>query len=191
MKSTDVGPEELFEAGAEVDASDGLAIYAALAHGERKASRALCHHGARLDLRFAAGLGEIGVMESFLTAAGTLKTDARRSHSRRPYCERNVGVTKDSAPDADTSELPRMTDSEILAEALDYAMVNSMLELMPTTTILNPRGRHPCNGPSTMVSRRLSPCCWSAPMAPPLIMCTTLSSVWHTTTPNSEHDGLP
>jgi ankyrin repeat protein len=120
----------LIEAGAEVDASDGLAIYAVLAHGETKASRALYHHGARLDLRFAAGLGEIGVMESFLTAAGTLKTDARRSHSRRPYYERNVGVTKDSAPDADTSELPRMTDSEILAEALAYAMVNQQLEAM-------------------------------------------------------------
>ena len=132
----------LVEAGAEVDASDGLAIYAALIHGETDASRALFKHGARLDLGFAAGLGEIGVMASFVADDGTLKADARRSHSRRPYYERNVEPPRDSpSSDADSSEppaatdatlpaLPRMTDAEILGEALAYAVANQQLEAM-------------------------------------------------------------
>ena len=134
--------DTVVEAGAEVDASDGLAIYAALIHGETDASRALFKHGARLDLGFAAGLGEIGVMASFVADDGTLKADARRSHSRRPYYERNVEPLRDSpSSDADSSEppaatdatlpaLPRMTDAEILGEALAYAVANQQLEAM-------------------------------------------------------------
>ena len=120
--------ETLIEGGAKVDASEGLAMYAALIHGETEAAAALHAHGARLDLRFAAGLGKIDLMQSFLAEDGTLKSVARWSHRRRPYYERGVGVPPGVA--GEQSELPDMTDAEILAEALAYAVVNRQLEAM-------------------------------------------------------------
>ena len=107
--------EILIEAGADVD---GLAVYAALIHGETEGASTLHEHGARLDLRFAAGLGNIEEMRRFFTDGGRLRPDARISHRRRPYYER----------EALEDELPEMTHDEILIEALAFAVMNRQLE---------------------------------------------------------------
>lgn len=127
--------EVLIDTGADVNAHDGLATYAALIHGETEAAATLHQHGARLDLRFAAGLGIIEKMESFFIEEGELRPGARSSHQRRPYYERSIlrggQVVPHKGTDRETveeDELPTMTNYEILVEAFAYAIINRQLE---------------------------------------------------------------
>ena len=126
--------EILIEAGADINAHDGLAVYAALIHGETESASILGEHDALLDLRFAAGLGKVEEMGRFFTEAGGLRSDARSSHRRRLYYERKVLVREHTAPEGnergtgEEAELPDMTYDEILIEALAFAAINRQLD---------------------------------------------------------------
>ena len=83
----------LLEAGAAVDSPDGsgMPMAYALTFGFTHIAELLANHGAQLDLRFAAGLGRLDVVRSFVRAEGSLTSDAGRladPYENRFRCER-------------------------------------------------------------------------------------------------------
>lgn len=112
------------EAGVQIELIDYLAerggdvnvrpwrtpLETALMHGETEASEALLRHGAKTDLRLAAGLGRIDEIETYFLEDGTLKPDA-------------CGLI----PEVDGKK-PTPTDEEILVEAFVLAVMNWQFE---------------------------------------------------------------
>jgi ankyrin repeat protein len=72
--------ETLLEAGALVDGADGTGVPMAYAmgFGFREIAHTLDHHGAALDMRFAAGLGKLEITRNFVNRDGSLKPEAGR-----------------------------------------------------------------------------------------------------------------
>ena len=70
--------ECLLEKGAAVDGVDGDGVPMAypMEFGFTEVSELLASRGAKLDLRFAAGLGKLDVVEGYVNPDGTLKPDA-------------------------------------------------------------------------------------------------------------------
>lgn len=103
----------LLEGGAAVDGvnGDGAPMAYALYFGFTDIAESLAQHGARLDLRFAAGLGKLEVVKSFFNADSSLKPDAGRladPFENRWRCER--------------------TRANVLSQALFFACVNARIE---------------------------------------------------------------
>ena len=65
----------LVERGADVNEGQS-GIEVALYHGETDAARALFRHGAKVDLRTSAGLGELDLVEKYFNEDGSLRSDA-------------------------------------------------------------------------------------------------------------------
>jgi ankyrin repeat protein len=68
--------ETLVHAGADVNLDHGTPMKLALFHGEGAAAEALFRQGARLDLRFAAGLGRVELLQQFCESDGRLRPEA-------------------------------------------------------------------------------------------------------------------
>ena len=71
--------EALLDGGAAVDGvdGDGLPMAYPLHFGRTDIAEYLAERGATLDLRFAAGLGKLGLVKSFFNEDGTVKPDSR------------------------------------------------------------------------------------------------------------------
>ena len=103
----------LLEGGAAVDGPDrsGMPMAYALGFGFTVIAELLAGFGAQLDLRFAAGLGRLDVVKSFVNPDGSLKPDAGRladPYENRFRCER--------------------TRANILCQALSFACLHARLE---------------------------------------------------------------
>jgi hypothetical protein len=108
----------LLEAGADPDAGGGVALANAMLFGFTELTGLLARHGAALDLRFAAGLGDLPRMRTFFSVDGALTPDA--------------GALAD--PYADLIQhgihwIPR-TRGIILGQALLFAALHGKLEAM-------------------------------------------------------------
>jgi ankyrin repeat protein len=91
---------------------DGAPMAYALYFGFTDIAELLAQHGARLDLRFAAGLGKLDVVESFFNADGSLRPDAGSladPYENRWRCER--------------------TRANVLSQALFFACLHGRLEV--------------------------------------------------------------
>jgi len=104
----------LLEAGAAVDSPEGngMPMAYALGFGFSDIAELLADHGAQLDLRFAAGLGRLDLVKSFVNVDGSLSPDAGRLAD--PYenwfrCER--------------------TRANVLCQALNFACVHLRMEV--------------------------------------------------------------
>jgi ankyrin repeat protein len=103
----------LLEAGARVDGNeaDGAPMAYALFFGFTAMSELLARFHAKLDLRFAAGLGRLDVMQQFFRPNGALESFAGAladPYETRFRCER--------------------TDANVLSQALLFACLNNRLE---------------------------------------------------------------
>lgn len=103
----------LLEGSAAVDGTDGggMPMAYALSFGFTDIAELLARFGAQLDMRFAAGLGRLDVVKSYVNPDGSLKPDAGRLDD--PYenwfrCER--------------------TRENILCQALYFACLHARLE---------------------------------------------------------------
>jgi ankyrin repeat protein len=114
--------EALIEGGAAVDGvdGDGVPMAYAMHFTFRDIAELLARRGARLDVRFAAGLGKMDVVKSFFNAGGSLKPGAgaladpfglERKHRGESafWCERTRG--------------------NILSQALYFACIHNELEV--------------------------------------------------------------
>ena len=114
--------EKLIERGASLDVSDGQGeggtpLVQALFYGHVEAAEALARHKiVPENLRVAAGLGRIEMMESFFYFNGKLRKQA--GNSRQWY------RANDEFPEKPTSD----SEQEILDEALCYACFNDRLD---------------------------------------------------------------
>jgi ankyrin repeat protein len=107
------GVRALLEAGAAVDSPDGsgMPMAYALTFGFSEIAELLARFGAQLDLRFAAGLGKLDALRSFVNPDGSLKPDAGRladPYENRFRCER--------------------TRANILCQALYFACIHARSE---------------------------------------------------------------
>ncbi|HVV44428.1 MAG TPA: hypothetical protein VHC72_04460 [Bryobacteraceae bacterium] len=113
--------EAMLDAGAPVDGvdSDGVPMAYALQFGHAGMAELLARRGAKLDLRFASGLGRLDLMRNWFHADGSLKPGAggladpygqeRKQLGQSPFrCER--------------------TRANILSQSLWFACVNRRLE---------------------------------------------------------------
>src|SRR5262245_57707924 len=98
----------LVAAGADVNGGNGLPLAGAVYYDVPAGIAALLRHGARLDVRLAAGVGDLARVQSFFAADGRLVPGAS-SLSRYP--------------DPPAAGLP---DADVLSEALVYACHGSM-----------------------------------------------------------------
>ena len=98
----------LVEYGADPNAGfDRGSLENALWHGETDAGHALLRHGSKYDLRIAAGLGRIDLIEEFMEADGRLKDGA---YALAPPM--GEGCKRD------------LSDQEVLTDALSMAVLN-------------------------------------------------------------------
>ena len=105
----------LLEGGAAVDGPDGsgMPMAYALTFGFTEIAELLASFGARLDLRFAAGLGKLDLVKSFVNPDGSLKPDAGQladPYENRFRCER--------------------TRANVLCQALLFAGVHARLDVV-------------------------------------------------------------
>ncbi|HEY8693592.1 MAG TPA: hypothetical protein VIR57_12740 [Chloroflexota bacterium] len=103
----------LLEGGAAVDGPDGggMPLAYALSFGFTDIAELLARFGAQLDLRFAAGLGKLDMVESFVNPDGSLTPEAGRladPYENRFRCER--------------------TRENILCQALCFACLHARLD---------------------------------------------------------------
>ena len=100
--------ETLLAAGARVNGpqDDSVNLAFALRFRHQRAAAALVRHGARLDLRLAAGLGRLDLLPSFFADSGVPNDDAGGLH--RPFVEPR----------------PANSPDETLHQALAYACIN-------------------------------------------------------------------
>ena len=104
----------LLESGAAVDGPDGggMPMAYALTFGFTDIAELLERGGAQLDMRFAAGLGRLDLVKSFVNPDGSLRPDAGRladPYENRFRCER--------------------TRQNILCQALAFACGHAQLEV--------------------------------------------------------------
>ena len=106
--------ETLLEAGASVDGTDGsgMPMAYAMGFGFRKIAHTLDHHGAALDMRFAAGLGKLDITRTFVNPDGSLTPEAGRLDD--PY---------------ENLFRAERTRANILSQSLYFACTNSHLEV--------------------------------------------------------------
>ena len=106
--------ETLVEAGALVDGGDGtgMPMAYAMGFGFREIAHTLDHHGAALDMRFAAALGKLDIARTFVNPDGSLKPEAGRLDD--PY---------------ENLFRAERTRVNILSQSLYFACANAHLEV--------------------------------------------------------------
>jgi ankyrin repeat protein len=105
--------ETLLDAGAAVDGTrgGGMPMAYALGFGFRDIARLLDRHGAALDMRFAAGLGKLDIVESFVNPDGSLAPEAGRLDD--PF---------------ENWFRAERTRANVLSQSLSFACINAHLE---------------------------------------------------------------
>jgi hypothetical protein len=118
--------ECLVAAGADVDDGGGVPLAGALHYDVRAGVAALLRHGARLDVRLAAGVGELDRLRPFFGDDGRLRpgASALSRYPDSPYA---------APPD----------DAAVLGEALVYACHGHKPEKLPVVRFLLERGARP------------------------------------------------
>jgi len=97
--------ETLLKAGATLDWNDPELLALPLRNGAPQAAAELHHRGAPVDLRYAAGLGNLELVQSFFNNGGSLKPQANAL--RREPC----------------------SDQELMEEAFGYACMNNCINV--------------------------------------------------------------
>ena len=100
---------QLLEAGADANHDNGFFLWQTMMSGDRlgERGRLLVQHGARVDLRMAAGMNDVELMRTFFTAEGALTPSAAAAY-------------RYARPDS----LGPLSHQEILNEALSFAAIN-------------------------------------------------------------------
>jgi hypothetical protein len=114
--------EALLDNGANVDGvdSDGVPMAYAMHFNFRKIAELLAHRGAKLDLRFAAGLGRLDVVKSFFAADGSLKPGAGALADPFGLERKQRGLS---------AFWCERTRANVLSQALYYACIHNELEV--------------------------------------------------------------